>query len=155
MDLHVEFRLSSRYQAKELYKRFYLPRASDAEDASTVKDGEDEMSSDSGYVTPTKEGPGSAPTAPGSVESNAPVNFSGMTHSTHTPKLSKERVDHLAERFASQIPDREFSMASLQGYLMSYKTRPFQAVDNVEQWIKHTRVGRDRKAEASAVHSQT
>ena len=27
MDLHVEFRLASRYQARELYKRFYVPDA--------------------------------------------------------------------------------------------------------------------------------
>ena len=41
-------------------------------------------------------------------------------------------------------------MASLQGYLMSYKTRAFQAVDDVEYWIKDTREVRDCRAEARA-----
>ncbi|KAH9073493.1 P-loop containing nucleoside triphosphate hydrolase protein [Lactarius deliciosus] len=155
MDLHVEFRLASRYQARELYKRFYLPGTSEVEGASTDEDEGDAVpTSDSGYVTPTKEGPSPTPSAPKSIVQDVPPNYSGATHSTSAPKLSRKRVEHLAERFASQIPEREFSMASLQGYLMSYKVRPFQAVDNVEQWIKDTREARDRRADARAGRAQ-
>ncbi|KAI9458205.1 P-loop containing nucleoside triphosphate hydrolase protein [Lactarius psammicola] len=155
MDLHVEFRLASRYQARELYKRFYIPDASEAEGASTDKeeDEDDVVPSDSGYVTPTKEG-SPTPTVPKSAVHDAPPNYSGTTHSTSTPKLSRKRIENLAERFASQIPEREFSMASLQGYLMSYKTRPIQAVDDVEQWIKDSREARDRRAEVKVVRAQ-
>jgi len=40
-------------------------------------------------------------------------------------------------------------MASLQGYLMSYKTRPLQAVDDIERWVEdNTREGQDRRAGA-------
>src|SRR6266702_1260189 len=156
MDLHVEFRLASRYQARELYKRFYIPVASEAEGASTDKeeDEDDEVPNDSGYVTPTKEGLSPTPTTPKSAVHDAPPNYSGTAHSTSAPKLSRKRIEHLAERFASRIPEREFSMASLQGYLMSYKTRPIQAVDDVEQWIKDTREARDRRAETRAVRAQ-
>ncbi|KAH9074688.1 P-loop containing nucleoside triphosphate hydrolase protein [Lactarius deliciosus] len=153
MDLHVEFRLASRYQASELYKRFYIPDTSEVEGTSTNEEDEgDAVPSDSGYVTPTKEGP--TPTAPKSIVQDAPPNYSGATHSTSAPKLSRKWVEHLAERFASQIPEREFSMASLQGYLMSYKVRPFQAVNDVEQWIKDTREARDRRADAKAGRAQ-
>jgi hypothetical protein len=38
-------------------------------------------------------------------------------------------------------------MASLQEYLMTYKVRPFEAVDEVEKWVKETQ---DRRAEARA-----
>jgi hypothetical protein len=31
---------------------------------------------------------------------------------------------------------------------MSYKIRPFQAVDDVERWVKDTQDAQDRKAEA-------
>ena len=151
MDLHVEFRLASCYQAKELFKHFYVPNSSEAEGAS-IDEVEDEdpaaVPTDSGYVTPTKEGPSSTPATPKSVTHDAPPNYSGTTHSTRAPKLSKKQIEHLAERFALHIPEREFSMASLQGYLMSYKTRAFQAVNEVEQWIKDTREARDRRAEA-------
>src|SRR6266702_673059 len=158
MDLHVEFRLASRYQSRELYKRFYIPNTSEAEGASMDEDDDDddEVPSDSGYVTPTTEGHGPSPTpsAPKSVVHDAPPNYSGTTHSTSAPKLSRKRIEHLAERFAERIPEREFSMAGLQGYLMSYKTRPIQAVDDVEQWIKDTREARDRRADARAVRAQ-
>ena len=157
MDLHVEFRLASRYQARELYKRFYLPDTPEAEGTSTEEDedkGEDDVvPTDSGYVTPTKESPSPTSTAPKSVVRDAPPNFSGATHSTSAPKLSRKKIEYLAERFASHIPEREFSMASLQGYLMSYKTRALQSVDDIEQWIKDTRETRDRRAEGRAVRA--
>lgn len=156
MDLHVEFRLASRYQARELYRHFYLPRTSEAEGAAMdeKEDEGDEVQSDSGYVTPTKEEPSPTPTALESVVRDAPPNYSGTTHSTCSPNLSRKRIEQLAEQFASHIPEREFSMASLQGYLMSYKTRASQAVDDVEPWIKDTREARDRRTETRAVRAQ-
>ena len=39
-------------------------------------------------------------------------------------------------------------MASLQGYLMSYKMRPLQAVNDVEGWVKETQEAQDRRADA-------
>ena len=156
MDLHVEFRLASRHQAREMYKHFYLPNTFESEGAPTHEDDEDdEVISDSGYATPTKEDPSPTASAPEStVVRDAAPNYSGATHSTRAPKLSRKRIEQLAERFASLIPEREFSMASLQGYLMSYKTRASQAVDDVEQWIKDTREARDRKSEGRVVRTQ-
>jgi chaperone BCS1 len=149
MDLHVEFRLASQYQARELYKRFYLPDAPD----NVMEDGDqdDGASDDSGYVTPPKGGCNSTPSSPESVgigPAKPPPKYNGTAHSARAPKLSRKNVERLAEQFSAQIPDRKLSMASLQGYLMSYKTRPLQAVDDVERWIKETEEGQDRRAEA-------
>ena len=148
MDIHVEFRLASQYQAKELYKRFYFP---DAPDEATT---DDEKSSDSGYVTPTKDG-SDDPTSPGSESKtgcvpDAPPTGNGTTHSERAPKLSKKKIERLADQFAVRIPERELSMASLQGYLMSYKTRPFQAVDDLDGWVEDQCEGRDMRAAARA-----
>jgi len=151
MDLHVEFRLASRYQARELFKRFYVPDAPEevAEDADEDGDDASSGSDDSGYVTPTKEcSDSTTPSVPKSVEPDEPPKFNGTAHSARAPKLSKKKIERLAERFSARIPDRELSMASLQGYLMSYKIRPFQAVDDVERWVKDTQEAQDRKAEA-------
>jgi chaperone BCS1 len=153
MDLHVEFRLASRYQARELYKRFYLPDSPD----EVAEDGEERgaSSDDSGYVTPTKgERFGAAPSvAPESVAGlkEPPPKYNGTAHSVRAPKLSKKKIEELAEQFSARIPERELSMASLQGYLMSYKIRPLQAVDDVERWVKDTQEAQDRLAEARAV----
>ena len=146
MDIHVEFRLASQYQARELYKCFYFP---DAPDEATA---DDETSGDSGYVTPTSDGP-DEPTSPVSsktviVPDEAPT-YSGTTHSERAPRLSKKRIERLAEQFASRIPERELSMASLQGYLMSYKTRPLQAVDDVDRWVEDQCEGRDNMRAAA------
>ncbi|KAF8498574.1 P-loop containing nucleoside triphosphate hydrolase protein [Russula emetica] len=150
MDIHVEFRLASQYQARELYKRFYFPDAPD--EATTVTD--DEKSNDSGYVTPTKDSDGSDdPTSAVSSKTDEPPTYNGTTHSERAPKLSKKKIERLAEQFAARIPERELSMASLQGYLMSYKTRPLQAVDDVDRWVEDQCEGRDtmRAAARAAV----
>ncbi len=147
MDIHVEFRLASQHQARELYKRFYFP---DAADEPTM---DDEASNDSGYVTPTT-GDSEDPTSPVSSKSvggpDEPPTYNGTTHSERAPKLSKKRIERLAEHFAAPIPERELSMASLQGYLMSYKTRPFQAVDDIERWVEDQCEGRDMRAATRA-----
>ena len=135
MDIRVEFRLASQYQARELYKRFYFP---DAPDEVTT---DDDALNDSGYVTPTTD-------VSDPIGSDEPPMYNGATHSARAPKLSKKKIEQLAERFGARIPERELSMASLQGYLMSYKTRPFQAVDDVERWVEDTREGRDQRAVA-------
>ncbi|KIP02268.1 hypothetical protein PHLGIDRAFT_96183 [Phlebiopsis gigantea 11061_1 CR5-6] len=99
MDLHVEFKLASHYQARELFKCFYLPAG---------------------------------------------------------PDLPRRQLLALAERFAGAIPEREFSMASLQGYLMSYKVRPIEAVECAADWVKNERAEKVKKSKhpsAAAAHS--
>ncbi|KAH9022471.1 hypothetical protein EDB85DRAFT_136733 [Lactarius pseudohatsudake] len=103
---------------------------------------------------PTKEDLDLTPPAPKSAVRDTPPNYSSTAHSPSTPKLSRKLIEHLAERFASRIPEREFSMANLQGYLTSYKTHHFQAVDDVDQWIEDTREARDSRTEARALRVQ-
>jgi mitochondrial chaperone BCS1 len=143
MDLHVEFRLASQYQARELFKHFYIPNNPESTKAD---ENDNEASTDSGYVTPTKEDSGPTPT---DVPSNGPARYSGTAHSIRAPKLSRKKIQSLADRFSERIPERELSTASLQGYLMTYKTRPLQAVEDVEKWVKETREGQDRRAACS------
>ena len=60
MDLHVEFKLTSQYQAAQLFKRFYMP---DEVTPTKVEDVGDDGGSDkdSGYATPPKERTWSTP----------------------------------------------------------------------------------------------
>jgi chaperone BCS1 len=159
MDLHVQFRLASRYQARELYKRFYVPDTPEGATVDEVKD-EDEVeegaSNDSGYATPTKAEFDSTPSAsaPKTIGPDEPPKYSGIAHLSLAPKLSKKKIALLAEQFAARIPERELSMASLQGYLMCYKSRPFQAADDVERWVKETQDRQDRTVEARAADTK-
>ncbi|KAF8075116.1 P-loop containing nucleoside triphosphate hydrolase protein, partial [Lyophyllum atratum] len=143
MDIHIEFNLASQFQARELYHCFYLPVGEGAEpedDAASEKD-----SVDSGYslaessnlvdLETSSEDCQSSTSTPSSPPCEK-VPLRGYSHLERAPKLSRSQISHLANRFANAIPERKFSMASLQGYLMGYKTRPFDAVKDISAWVE-------------------
>ncbi|KAF9006168.1 P-loop containing nucleoside triphosphate hydrolase protein [Cyathus striatus] len=145
MDIHIEFRLASKYQIAELYRCFYLP---DEENEET----QEKESVDSGYGS--DEDLIDLDTLSDISESAVSVvvggaTFIGSSHRGRAPKLSRKQVNGLAIKFRDAMPEREFSMASLQGYLMMYKTRPFEAVREVESWVGRERAEREAKAKAA------
>ncbi|KAJ7489380.1 P-loop containing nucleoside triphosphate hydrolase protein [Mycena latifolia] len=158
MDLHIEFRLASKFQARQLFSRFYIP----AQNPDTVLAGantEEEGTVDSGYDSGEErelKAPSSAASASG-VE--VKLTFSGTSHQTHAPKLGRRQIGELAVRFAEAIPEREISMASLQGFLMAYKIRPFDAVAEAGAWVEKERSERianeRRQAEADKAKEVT
>ncbi|KAJ7623123.1 hypothetical protein FB45DRAFT_924652 [Roridomyces roridus] len=131
MDIHLEFKLASKYQAEKLFSSFYLPTEEE-------KKGE----KDSGAAVDDAE-EGEEPT------------FFGTTHRKQAPKLGKKQVAKLAARFAENVPEREVSMAALQGYLMTYKVRPYEAVNAVKDWVESEREAQLKKVQAAAADSQT
>ncbi len=144
MDLHIEFRLSSKYQARELFKRFYIPS-----NQSEVEEDDDDETVDSGYgsTTPSEATDSTPPSPSGSKASESPISesssllpapplFFGNRHVGRAPKLSRRKVDKLALSFSDIIPERQFSMAALQGYLMMHKTNPFVAVAGAKDWVE-------------------
>jgi chaperone BCS1 len=156
MDIHVEFKLASKYQAAELYRCFYLPAEDDNDDAAD--DDEEKKSVDSGLdpvdnvdhretLSEVSYPPSPIAVSPSPSERST---VTGRSHRARAPKLSHSKITSLADRFSDGIPEREFSMASLQGYLMAYKTRPFDAVKDVSGWV-----AKNRLPKASSVDSGT
>ncbi|KAJ7319082.1 P-loop containing nucleoside triphosphate hydrolase protein [Mycena albidolilacea] len=155
MDLHIEFKLASKLQAGQLFSRFYLP----AHNLDTMRlDGEEgeEGSVDSGYhstgcedgdekIPPSPAESSSMSTSTDVPEGEKPV-YNGTSHQTRAPQLKRRQIANLAVRFSETIPEREISMASLQGYLMAYKTRPFAAVANAKAWVEKERSDKVAKA---------
>ncbi|KAJ8077742.1 hypothetical protein PM082_002175 [Marasmius tenuissimus] len=91
MDAHIEFKLASRYQAKELFKRFYNRADDDAhEDDEEVEEktkrptkkssGSDSEKpvDDSGYNT--SDSNESSPPLPASSDSSPSISVTGSTH---------------------------------------------------------------------------
>ena len=147
MDIHVEFKLASKYQATELYRCFYLPDDEGTGLDDHDEDGDHKESVDSGYASADNidnlETPSEAPIihpAPSLYSERSTVV--GRSHRDRAPKLSHSKIRSLAKQFSDIIPDREFSMASLQGYLMTYKTRPFDAVKDASGWVMKERLHR-------------
>ena len=124
MDVHIEFKLASKYQAPALYKSFFVPDKSDANGTGNTLPGHSDSSEKTPLLQPSLEHP-SRPSAHG---------------------LSRHEVDTLAARFSDAIPERELSMASLQGYLMMYKSRPREAVAEAQQWVEQERQAREKRA---------
>ncbi|KXN84242.1 putative mitochondrial chaperone BCS1-B [Leucoagaricus sp. SymC.cos] len=109
MDLHIEFKLASKYQARELYRCFFLP------DSELLAEAEARSKS------PSRDG------------SEADTNKAERTEKVslleveETASNTSETSTAVASTLPDALPEREFSMASLQGYLMTYKTRPMEA----------------------------
>ncbi|TFK29633.1 P-loop containing nucleoside triphosphate hydrolase protein [Coprinopsis marcescibilis] len=110
MDVHLELKLASKYQARKLFRLFYHP---DIEAKDSDKDSAEHGDPDDLYA-------------------KAEIN----RHQKLSCQLSIEEVETLAERFAAAVPEREFSVAALQGYLMTYKIRPREAAVEIEEWVK-------------------
>jgi chaperone BCS1 len=154
MDLHVEFKLASQYQARELFHCFYLP-------SDGVADGNDTKAvSDSGHSSPSGRTPKcnlidldpvDENLEPATTEKNAtaPI-YVGSSHRGRAPRLTSREVSDLAADFAASIPEREFSMASLQGYLMAYKTMPYKAVKEAGAWVEKERAERLEKQKTNS-----
>ncbi|KAH8077900.1 P-loop containing nucleoside triphosphate hydrolase protein [Cristinia sonorae] len=162
MDLHIEFKLASKYQAEELFKCFYLP-SDDDEDKKQSKDlktapveSEKSLASEV-QPEPSSSQPPSIPssasistlssenTTPSVSTSPLPSLDSAANHSTRSPRLTQDQVLSLAKQFADAIPNRQCSMASLQCYLLMYKTRPVTAVEDAPAWVEQERIKLTKK----------
>ncbi|KAJ3502846.1 hypothetical protein NLJ89_g8701 [Agrocybe chaxingu] len=58
--------------------------------------------------------------------------------------LDKKTLAMLAKKFADGVPEDEFSIAGLQGYLLRHKAQPEAAANGVEAWVRSEREMRER-----------
>ncbi|KAG8955356.1 hypothetical protein FRC04_008707 [Tulasnella sp. 424] len=157
MDVKIHYKLSTRFQIINLFKRFFtitvpLPasatKAAEVADAQTKPEGEvSEKAAPSDSLTPPPTPPLQAAAAP--VTTPKPSVFAGddedgdeedetvldIDNAITPPVLPIETVQRLAEQFANSVPANKYSMAELQGYLLTVRTKPFEAVANVGDWM--------------------
>ena len=139
MDVHVEFKLASQYQAGELFKRFYKPeQAAPKKIPVEVASDGGESDKDSGYDTPPKEK---------LVDVELPEGERLL--SSHDKEPDTAEMVRLSERFKDHIPDREISMAALQGYLMMHKGRPRDAIEGVEVWVQKEKARKEKEIKST------
>ncbi|KAI6041332.1 P-loop containing nucleoside triphosphate hydrolase protein [Pisolithus marmoratus] len=134
MDLRLEFHHASRYQAKELFKRFFAPSPVEVTEKNTVTDGESHLG-DPHLIDLTSPTESQGPTLEPSEKSSRSL-YSGLFHRSHAPKLSAQELSVLADQFATGVPERQITMAALQGYLMTHKATPFKAVTGISTWVE-------------------
>ncbi|KAG8742023.1 hypothetical protein FRC10_002099 [Ceratobasidium sp. 414] len=151
MDVHIEFRLATKWQAKELFKSFFpasLPSDIKPTDEVIEIDEKGDTASDTDALTTTTLVDSPPRSRVPSITSSSPrPRFKASGGPVRTmPKLSAETLNYLAERFAKAIPEEEVSMAALQGHLMCHKRQPQEAVESAPAWIARERAAKEAKA---------
>ncbi|KAF9651773.1 P-loop containing nucleoside triphosphate hydrolase protein [Thelephora ganbajun] len=148
MDRHIEFRLASRYQIAEMFRRFYASTVSGSfppcleKPTSLYTDEEDEKNSvgDCSFWSPN-----STAVSLIDIDTDVPmsrtISSESSNHELVIADPDKLKVwqaaglDDQARKFASFVPERFISMAELQGYLMLHRSDPVSAIASVRRFI--------------------
>ena len=117
MDVWINFKNATRWQAEGIYKRFYPCKTPPSDPAEETTD-------------PSANGP-----------TYTPKRKKGVST---IPVLEEEELHKLAKEFASNIPEDEVSVAALQGYLLKNKARPRECVTEVAEWIVQERKTKEK-----------
>jgi len=150
MDYLVEFTLASQYQVGELFKKFYLPtprtstppRPHSRDPATPEDEDRNRWSSNFGNGAPVEfETEKLVDVGPPTGVQDKPLSAI-VRPIEQDVEVSPDQLDLLVERFRESIPEREFSMAELQGYLLMHKNRPHRAVECAKRWADEERAKR-------------
>ncbi|TDL16391.1 P-loop containing nucleoside triphosphate hydrolase protein [Rickenella mellea] len=129
LDMHIEFELAGRWQAEELFKCFFPPTT------------DDESEADGDILEPliNFDKKGSIIERAASLDGQQRLAVAFADNRELCPSMTAGEVSRLAKEFADRIPEREFSMAAVQGLLMRYKTRPHLAIEEAAGWVMRER----------------
>ncbi|KIM31399.1 hypothetical protein M408DRAFT_320460 [Serendipita vermifera MAFF 305830] len=127
MDVWIEFRNASKHQAEGLFRNFF-PSAEEIDIPTEVS-------------TPTTTPP--VDEKPKSLKDTLPSLESVVSPGS---SLDAARLAELAKIFSDSIPNEEFSVAELQGYLLKNKARPEEAARQASEWVIKERAMRERLA---------
>ncbi|GLB35436.1 putative P-loop containing nucleoside triphosphate hydrolase protein [Lyophyllum shimeji] len=194
MDVWVEFKNASKWQAEALFRNFFP--STDDDPIDDVPPAPSTASSNSGQgsssrptstlwsmspsfssssvassfsstplSSPTPSSPvgAAAPLFPTNADAVAmtatPLPQFGASNQAYLPPPVEEQIlasQHsakpldsvtlgiLAKKFADGVPEEEFSVAALQGYLLRNKSQPEAAANGVEEWVRSEREMRER-----------
>ncbi|KAJ1304747.1 hypothetical protein OPQ81_005885 [Rhizoctonia solani] len=129
MDVWVEFKNATKWQCEQLFNNFFPAASADSIPPGPPPSIEEE-----------KRAAG-LPVEDHELDCNCRKKVERLPDGTLTPTLAPaKRLDavtlaQLAKKFAEAIPEDEFSVASLQGYLLKNKTRPQAAADEAAAWV--------------------
>jgi chaperone BCS1 len=146
MDRHIEFKLGSRYQITEMFRRFYSPTISGslppcpAEKPSSLYTNEEDEKNSAGDWSPNL-----TTVSLIDLDTDVPMSRTASSQSSNHELVVLDpdqlkvwqaaSLDDQARKFASLVPERFISMAELQGYLMLHRNGPVPAIANVRRFI--------------------
>ncbi|KAG1715627.1 hypothetical protein ID866_1551 [Astraeus odoratus] len=175
MDVWIEFKNASKWQAEALFRNFFPSAEKDDE----VIEGDLEGIEISATPAPQSPLPSSnsstlwsrspsfssssvslvsSPKAPPSECIASQDGFDPKDQAYHPPPIEEHivacqhsakplmavKLARLAKEFADAIPEEEFSVAALQGYLLRNKSQPEAAASGAAAWVTSERELRER-----------
>lgn len=120
VDLHIEFSLATKFQAREIFLRMYTDERTTAVDSKFSEKGK--LQSNSAVQT---------------VEEVCKER-SELADGRTCPFMSLSELDEAADAFVNDVPEKIFSPAELQGFLLLHKVDPRRAVEQVTAWAEET-----------------
>jgi len=133
MDVWIEFKHASKWQSEQLFNNFFPAALADSIPPGPPPTIEEEKRA---AGIPVDEHDSDC-----KCKKSSTAASERMADGTLTPTLAPAKpldaatLAQLAKKFAAAIPDDEFSVASLQGYLLKNKTRPQSAADDAAAWV--------------------
>lgn len=141
VDMFINYKRATREQAEELFNIFYRPAQAEESDLEElVEDGVD---------SPT--GPRSPQIKEASVldEKSSPTASKRASHHPFElpSHVTQSKIAEWAKLWSAQIEDEQFTIAELQGMLLSYKKDPEAAMQDMPNWITKELARRAAEAE--------
>lgn len=149
VDMLVEFTLANKEQIREIFIRMYSPdtRPKDRIDSNEAcnadppsysatqatpafKTVREKLGDIVTWASPNEETIATISTA--DSKDNEMLQTDGGTEGLSDPFISE--LEHLANDFAELIPEKSFSPAEIQGFLLTRKRDPHRAVREVAKW---------------------
>lgn len=154
MDVWVEFRNASKYQAEGLFRNFFPAHEDDieitTESVPVDSDGSPSLSRTDSVVSASSSATTSTgtstPSTKGALISHEVAPTLEHASPLDAERLTPARLSQLAKLFADSIPDEEFSVAALQGYLLKNKSRAEAAALDAGRWVIAERELREKLA---------
>ena len=132
IDMKIEFTHATRPQIQELFTRMYSPDIEDTTFTNSKLAKNNDISLEKQLASKIKASPQVMSPLPAMTPPDTPL-LPG------TPELQSEKshdlsLEDLAVNFAAELPDKTFTPAEIQGYLLTHKKDAAKAVREVGVW---------------------
>ncbi len=136
IDMKIPFTNATKAQITELFTRMYSPDAPKSSIPEKITLGPvptKTMQSANGVITnPTLNGHATRP-----LGVPTPPATPTQTTQTEKPSMASSRpntIEAIAIQFADRLPEKEFTPAEIQGFLLTRKKEPMRALEEVAIW---------------------
>lgn len=130
VDLHLQFKLASRPEIREIFIRMYSNPSSSPTSSSHPQ------------------------TKATTTIDDVCRESSDLLIERHCPFMTTEELREAASGFAGEFEDGTVSPAEVQGYLLMYKDKPVEAIERVAEWIEAQKKSKVLQAEEAKVKAE-